>query len=95
MLGDRRVLAANIDTDVGRSLLKPYSEEAKYVSDPQFRLYRDSGRWMVADVATAVNRTLVDGTALDAPRPLVNGMRIAVGNPAKGIEKMCLTVKLS
>jgi hypothetical protein len=40
------------------------------------------------------NQTLVDGSALVSPMNLRNGMRIAVGNASKGIEKLPLIVKL-
>lgn len=95
LLDDRVVLTVNIDTDVGRAHVKPHSPDAQFVSDPQFRLFRDGSRWMVAHAPGAQNQTLVDGQPLSTPVALASGMRIAVGNAAKAIEKLPLVVQFT
>jgi serine/threonine protein kinase len=89
----RPVLRMGIDTTVGRELLKPISPDAQFASDTQFRIHRSPSReWMVSPVAGARNETLIDGAKLLAPTRLRPGMRIAIGNEAKGIEKLPLVV---
>ena len=91
----RSALRMQIDTMVGRAMLKPIHDDAQFASEPQFRIHRDSARaWMVSPVASVQNQTLVDGVALTEPVALRDGMRLAVGNAAKGIEKLPLIVKL-
>lgn len=86
----------SIDTKIGRPMLKHVSPDSQFFSDPQFRLYRDTGKtWMIGPADGIQNQTLVDGKTLTAPVVLRNGMRIAVGNESKGIEKLPLIVKLS
>jgi hypothetical protein len=83
-----------IDTTIGRELLKPISPDAQFASEAQFRIHRSpSKEWMVSPVPGAQNETLVDGVKLTAPTRLRAGMRIAIGNSAKGIEKLPLIVK--
>jgi hypothetical protein len=50
---------------------------------------------MVSPVAGAQNETLVDGARLSQPTRLRPGMRLAIGNSAKGIEKLPLVVQLT
>ena len=69
-IGD--ILTVNIDTDVGRAHVKPHSPDAQFVSDPQFRLFRDGSRWMVAHAPGAQNQTLVDGQPLSTPVALIS-----------------------
>ena len=89
------VLKISIDMAVGRPMLKHVSPDAQFFSDPQFKLSRGGDNaWTISPVAGAQNQTLVDGAALLAPLRLRDGMRIAVGNAAKGIEKLPLVVRL-
>ena len=91
----RPALRMQIDTTVGRTLLKPIHTDAQFASESQFRIHRSPSReWMVSPVAGVQNQTLVDGAALTAPTPLRPGMRLAVGNAAKGIEKLPLVVRM-
>ena len=84
-----------IDMAIGRPMLKHVSPDAQFLSDPQFKLSRTAGNaWTISPVSGVQNQTLVDGNALTAPMNLRNGMRIAVGNASKGIEKLPLIVKL-
>jgi serine/threonine protein kinase len=90
----RPALRMGIDTTIGRELLKPISPDAQFASEAQFRIHRSpSKEWMVSPVPGAHNETLVDGVKLTAPTRLRAGMRIAIGNSAKGIEKLPLIVK--
>jgi hypothetical protein len=50
---------------------------------------------MVSPVAGTPNETIVDGARLSVPTPLRAGMRLAIGNSAKAIEKLPLVVRLS
>jgi eukaryotic-like serine/threonine-protein kinase len=91
----KTVISMQIDTMIGRALLKPISADAQFASESQFRIHRaSSGVWMVSPVAGTQNATIVDGVGLMAPTPLCNGTRIAIGNSSKGIEKLPLTVRL-
>ena len=89
-------LRIGIDTVVGRAMLKPLSADAQFFDEKQFRIYRaGSGEWMVEPLPGTPNETLLDGHKLVAMTALRNGMRLAVGNSAKGIEKLPLTVRLT
>jgi hypothetical protein len=91
----RSVLNITIDMVIGRPMLKHVSPDAQFLSDPQFKLSRTtSNAWTISPVNGVQNQTLVDGSALVSPMNLRNGMRIAVGNASKGIEKLPLIVKL-
>jgi serine/threonine protein kinase len=89
-------LRIGIDTVVGRAMLKPLSADAQFFDEKQFRIYRaGSGEWMVEPLPGTPNETLLDGHKLMAMTALRQGMRLAVGNSAKGIEKLPLTVRLT
>lgn len=91
----KAAIKISIDMMIGRPMLKHLSPDAQFFSDPQFRLYRDAGkRWMIGPADGIQNQTLVNGQTLTAPLALRDGMRIAVGNASKGIEKLPLIVKL-
>jgi serine/threonine protein kinase len=89
-------LRIGIDTSVGRAMLKPLNADAQFFDEKQFRIYRaGSGEWMVEPLPGTPNETLLDGHKLLAITVLRDGMRLAVGNSAKGIEKLPLTVRLT
>lgn len=91
----RPVLKIGIDTTVGRELLKPISPDAQFAGESQFRIHRSAAKeWMVSPVPGAQNETLVDGARLSVPTPLRQGMRLTIGNSAKGIEKLPLVVRM-
>lgn len=93
--GGNVVLAMQIDTAVGRPMLKAAGDDARFVSDPQFRIHRDAEKsWCISPVGGTHNETIVNGKPLTSLVRLSNGMRISVGNAAKGIEKLPLTVRL-
>lgn len=92
----RPVLKIGIDTTVGRQLLKPISPDAQFASESQFRVHRSAAKeWLVSPVLHSQNETLLDGVLLSGPTPLRPGMRIGIGNSAKGIEKMPLVVRFA
>ena len=89
------VLRLSIDTVVGRQLVKPLGPDARFFADRQFRIFKSPTRgWMIEPLPDTPNETLVNGERLTAPRVLTDGLRIAVGHAAKGIEKLPLVVKL-
>jgi len=90
----RPVLKMGIDTTIGRELLKSISPDAQFASESQFRIHRSASKeWMVSPVAGTQNETLLNGERLAAPTRLRPGMRLAIGNSAKGIEKLPLVVR--
>lgn len=95
LLDGKVALRVSIDTLVGRHMLRPVHPDAQYLSDHQFRLHQSAGGgWTVTAMPDTTNETLVDGRKLEGTQALREGMRIAVGNAAKGIEKLPLTVRL-
>jgi serine/threonine protein kinase len=89
------VLKMRIETAVGRNLLKPVSPDAQFMESEQFKIHRmDGAAWAVSPLPGTPNETLVDGKKLTATTVLRDGMRIAVGNSSKGIEKLPLIVRL-
>ena len=95
-LDGQPVLKLSIDTVVGRLLLKPLSPESRFFADRQFALVKSPvAGWQIQPLPDTPNETLVNGERLTAPRVLTSGMRIAVGNAAKGIEKLPLIVHLA
>jgi len=90
------VLKMRIETAVGRNMLKPVSPDAQFMESQQFKIHRVDGKaWAVSPIPGTPNETLVDGKKLTATTELRDGMRIAVGNSAKGIEKLPLVVRLA
>lgn len=90
------VLKMRIETAVGRDMLKPVSPDAQFMNSQQFRIHKiDGSAWAVSPVPGTPNETLLDGRKLTETTPLRDGMRIAVGNSAKGIEKLPLVVRLA
>jgi serine/threonine protein kinase len=93
--GDRNLTTANIDASFGKYTFKGVHDDAQFLSEKQFKLYRDGGSktWMIAHDSSATNETLVNGKKLNEPLPVTEGMKVAVGNSAKGIEKFVLTLR--
>lgn len=90
------VLKMRIETAVGRNMLKPVSPDAQFMESQQFKIHKLDGKaWAVSPIPGTPNETLVDGKKLTATTELRDGMRIAVGNSAKGIEKLPLVVRLA
>ncbi len=90
-------LRMSMSTDVGRTLLKSLAgEDARFASEPQFRLTKDEARgaWVVQTSATATNPTRLHGAPLTAePAPLAAGHVLSVGSrTTPGSEKLRLVV---
>ena len=89
----RPAVTFTIETLVGRGILGKIGPDAQFAADPQYKIHRDASRfWVVSPVAGTPNETLVDGVKLTETTKLRAGMRIAVGNSSKGIEKLPLIV---
>ena len=95
-LDDRCVTRVSTNADIGKYAFKGIHDDYQYLNEKQFRIYREPGAvaWMIAHMPEAMNETLVDGNPLTEPVELRDGMRISVGNSARKIEKLPLTVKL-
>ena len=91
---DGRSLQIGVRTELGKTLVRQFGPDSEFWDNRQCVLERQSGQqWVLSPVAGTTNETLVNGTALTAPRPLRQGDRIAVGRQAKGIIKMPLTAR--
>jgi hypothetical protein len=78
-----RELRFNVDSDVGRTGLQHAGgDEAKFASQPQFKVYRDTAqaRWLLVHCRTATNPTCLNAAPLDYnPQPLSDGDIISIG----------------
>lgn len=88
------ITTLSIDDEIGKRLFRNLHADAQFLSDPQFKLLKRSGGWFIEHCASATNETIVDGKKLLVALPVRDGMRVAVGNSAKGIEKFPLHLKL-
>jgi len=87
-------LQLRIRTELGKMLVRRLGDEAEFWDDPQCVLERSAGgQWTVRPAGPTTNQTLVNGRALTGPQPLRAGDRIAVGNEAKKVAKLPLTVR--
>lgn len=92
-----KVLMCGIRSDVGKHVCLSLGEDAKYMHDTkQFSLVPDeaSGGWILEPNTAAKNQTVVNGKAVTSVVKLANGDLIGVGNEAKKIVKLPLTVRL-
>jgi len=88
-------IAINITSELGRRNFASWGEDSKYLSSPQFRIIAGKpGVWRVSHCPEATNATLLNGKELSASMDLKNGMVLSVGNPAKGIDKFPITVRI-
>jgi serine/threonine protein kinase len=90
----RSVVSATVDAEFGKQNFKALHADAQFLSNPQFRLRKQSDHWVIEHCIGATNETIVNGKKLASPEPVENGMRVAVGNSNKGIEKFPLMLKL-
>lgn len=89
-----KALRVAVRTELGKMLMRQFGSDAEFWDERQCVIERDArGQWMVTPIAAATNRTLVNGRALSASRVLSLGDVIAVGNEAKGVAKLPLTVR--
>jgi len=92
-----KTLMCGIRTDVGKHICGPLGEDAKFMSDVQFTVETDAtGKsWVFSHNEKAKNQTLVNGAFQVGPTVLKDGDVVSVGNAAKGIVKLPMTVRLS
>lgn len=90
----KKVTQATVEAEFGKQVFKSTHADAQFLSNPQFKLRKQAGQWMIEHCDSATNETIVDGHKLAGAEPVRNGMRIAVGNSAKGVEKFPLILKL-
>jgi hypothetical protein len=89
-----KTLKMRVSTKVGRRMLQVFGDDARFFSDTQFSLSCDeSGKWSARHDAGAPNATMLNGQPLAEAEQLNDGDVLAVGNPAKGIIKLPLTVR--
>jgi serine/threonine protein kinase len=85
-----------VRTELGKLLMRQFGSDAEFWDDRQCTIARNAGgHWTVTPVATAINQTLVNGRALSTSRVLAQGDVIAVGNEAKGVAKLPLSVRVA
>ncbi len=94
-LDGNKCTSVSIDSILGKPHFKSQHADAQFLSDQQFELKKSGGIWHIAPCAGATNETLVGGVALVASTPVHIGMRVGVGNAAKGIEKLPLIIESS
>lgn len=90
----KKVTQATVEAEFGKQTFKALHADAQFLSNPQFKLRKQSDQWVIEHCASATNETIVDGRKLAGVEPVHDGMRISVGNSAKGVEKFPLTLKL-
>jgi hypothetical protein len=87
-------LQLRIRTELGKTLVRRFGDEAGFWDERQCVLERIAGgQWTVKPTGTTTNQTLVNGRALTGPHPLRAGDQIAVGNEAKKVAKLPLIVR--
>jgi hypothetical protein len=87
-------LRIGVRTELGKMLMRQFGPEADFWDDRQCVIERSAaGQWVLRPVGPTTNQTLVNGQALAAARVLSQGDLIAVGNQAKGVAKLPLTVR--
>jgi len=83
-----------VTTTVGRSLLERFGSDAQFASASQFAVAREAEEWFVEPAAGTRNETLLNGAKVVARTMVKTGDRLAVGNSAKGVEKLQLRIEL-
>jgi hypothetical protein len=87
-------LRIGIRTELGKPLMRQFGTDAEFWDDRQCVIERGAtGGWTLSPLGATTNQTLVNGRALTGARPLSQGDLIAVGNEAKGVAKLPLTVR--
>ena len=85
-----------IKQTIGKSTVGKFGEDSQFWSDPQFTIEKTpEGRWMVTHDPNATNATMLNGKTIAGSQALSNGSQLAVGNEAKGVIKLPLTVTIS
>lgn len=93
LAGDNgRELVFTITGLVGKAMVAPFGDDAKFVDAAQFRVERSVDGWRICHCAEAANETLVNGAAVSEPVLLRNGDIVAVGRAAKGVQRLPMRV---
>ena len=94
--GDGKSLRCGVRTEVGKHLCSTLGEDAKFFAATQFVLDRGAdGGWLVTPNSAATNQTMLNGKAVITPTKLKAGDVLGVGNEAKGVVKLPLTVRFA
>src|SRR3954463_15178388 len=77
----RRCVELNIDTSFGKNLLAFAGEDARFASEPQFHVMKDTtvGKWFIVPDEAVKNPTFLNGFILSAKAALRSGLIISVG----------------
>ena len=87
-------LQLRIRTELGKMLIRRFGAEAEFWDERQCVLERSAGgQWTVKPAGATTNQTLVNGRALVGAHLLKAGDQIAVGNEARNVAKLPLTVR--
>jgi hypothetical protein len=87
-------LQIRIKTELGKLLVRRLGADAEFWDERQCVLERNAGgQWTVRPSGSTTNQTLINGRALAAPYLLRVGDQIAVGNEAKKVAKLPLSVR--
>ncbi len=81
-----------VDSELGARVASQFGSDARFFSEPQFRLEKKGDSWFVVPANTATNQTMLNGKAIETRQPLNAGDVLAVGNESTGITKLPLTV---
>ena len=93
LIGSGGQLELRVTTTVGRSLLARFGDDSRFAASEQYRITRDGNQWFLEHLATTGNQTIVNGRAVDGRVRIGPDDRIAIGNVAKGIEKVIVRVE--
>ena len=90
-----KLTTVGVDSTIGKLNFRQLGEssDTRFLSDPQFKLNKKNGVWMIAHCSSATNETIVDGKKLEGEIPVQDGMIVSVGNSTKGIEKFPITLQ--
>jgi len=84
----------NIDATIGAIRLKQYlgQEVSQYFSNPQMLFKKSKDGWYITPVATAVNKTILNGTLLSSPTKIkINDQIGIVGKSGRQITPLRVT----
>lgn len=91
-----KTLMCGIRTEVGKYVCGQMGEDARFMAAVQFTVEPNSKgtEWVLTHSSDAKNQTLVNGGFNLGPTVLKEGDIVGVGNAAKGIVKLPMTVRL-
>ena len=88
-------MSVRIKTNVGKSIVRQFGEDAQFWSEPQFSLERLGNSWIVTHDTNAQNETLLNGKTVTETETIKDGDVLSVGRESKGIIKLPLNVRVS